>query len=780
MWYNFQREGNMAVNLADSEYIAARVKRLLGGRRDAQSMYGAMVHVMNEGLREIATRTEDEILDGKRRFAGYLSMEYLLGKLGVQTLLALGAYDAFSDAARALGSNLRDVLALDVSTQLGNGGLGRLAACFFDSIAAMRLPVFGYGLFYRCGIYKQEIRKGRQVELPDLWWRDENLAVIKRDDIKYTVGFGGSADGLDWRPSERLPVWARDVVIAGFGSGGAAAVRMWDAKRVDDGPPDVFGKIRNVTDFLYPPDDTPDGKRLRLRQEYVLVSASVNDMLARFARTGLPVAKIDRYVKLQLNDTHPAFAIPELIWIFMSRFGMDFKTAYGKTGRICAYTNHTLMAEALEKIGAGLMAAELPLHLGIIKMINADFIVSAGRRLNAKELEDSIIVGPKGYVSAGNLCMIACHKVNGVAKLHSGLLKNREFRTFSRLYRGKFINETNGISPRRWLLGANPRLAGMVTDLIGAKWMTDLDRLKKLRKYSGDASVLNGLREMKRANKAELYAALGLGADPDFMLDAQVKRIHEYKRQLLNVLGIIHRYGRICCGDRPAPRVVLFAGKAPPTYAEAKDIVALINGVAEVINGDVRARGLLRVAFVPNYNVDLAERIIAAADLSEQISLAGKEASGTGNMKFALNGALTIGTLDGANVEIADRVGSKNIFIFGMDAREVYRKRARGYDPKKFLAASPALAKVLEQIKGGMFGRHETVLEALLGNNDEYMLFADFASYMRAQERADAAYADRAAWAKSSLANIANSGYFSSDRAIDGYAEDIWRVKRMK
>ncbi|MDR3126682.1 MAG: glycogen/starch/alpha-glucan family phosphorylase [Rickettsiales bacterium] len=770
----------MAGNLADAKFVASRLRHYLGDRRDAGSAYGAMVRVLNEGLSGMAARTEARILDGRRRFACYLSMEYLLGKLGVQTLLALGAYDAFAEAAAELGLRFDDVLARDVSTQLGNGGLGRLAACFFDSVAAMRMPVFGYGLFYRCGIYRQEIINGRQVELPDLWWRDENLAVIRRDGIKYSVGFGGRANGLEWTPQEKVSVAARDVVIAGFCSGAAATVRLWDAERPDSGPPDIFGDIRNITDFLYPPDDTPAGKRLRLRQEYVLVCASVNDMLERFRATGLPASKIDRYLRVQLNDTHPALAIPELIWIFMSRFGMDFRAAYEKTGVICSYTNHTLMAEALEKLDLKLLAAELPLHLEVIKMVSADFIVSKGRRLDARALAKSSIVSPKGFVSAGNLCVIACRKVNGVAKLHSELLREREFRDLSGLYRGKFLNETNGISPRRWLLEANPRLAHMITGLIGPEWMADLGRLKKLGKYSGDARVLERLRGIKRENKAVLYGMLGIGADPGVMLDAQVKRIHEYKRQLLNILQVIHRYNRICEGERPPPRVALFAGKAPPTYAMAKEILALINGVAGVVNSDARARGLLHVAFVPNYNIDLAERIISAADLSEQVSLAGTEASGTGNMKFALNGALTIGTLDGANVEIAERVGRGNMFIFGMDAREVERERARGYDPKRFVAASPGLAMVLARLEDGAFGRCGMILDALLEKGDEYMVLADFASYLRAQERADAVYADWRAWAKSSLANIAGSGYFSSDRAIAGYAGDIWRIKRMK
>jgi starch phosphorylase len=683
-------------------------------------------------------------------------------------------------------------LGLDTSTQLGNGGLGRLAACFFDSIAAKKLPVFGYGLFYRCGIYKQEIIGGKQSEAPDFWWRDDNLGVIKRDDIGYIIPFGGSVrpgrriESMRWEYAEEVRVKARDIAVAGYGTARAACVRLWDAERKDKSPPGVFKKITNITDFLYPPDDTDEGRRLRLRQEWVLVAASVADIFERFRRSRMPVSRIEKLVKIQLNDTHPTLAIPEAIRVLMQDYRMPYEEAFAKTGEMCAYTNHTLMAEALEKIDIGLMRSELPYHLAIIERINEDFMRMARRRVPAGKLAGIEIVNHgKGFVNSGNLCISSCHKVNGVAKLHSDLLRKKEFRTFARLFPKKFINETNGISQRRWLLEANPRLSSLVTSAIGDGWTRDLGQLKRLMKFKRDGGFLTALLDMKYENKAALFSTLrdelGLRLNPRFMLDAQIKRIHEYKRQFLNILQAIHRYNRIIDGraDGLEPRVVLFAGKAPPTYAVAKDIVSLINGAAAKINGDPRCDGLLKIVFVPNYNVDKAEGIIRAAELSQQISTAGMEASGTGNMKLALNGALTIGTLDGANIEIKNAVGGANAFIFGLTAAKVYRLKERGYDAQKKYESLPELQRIIRQIETGFFGRdtHDTLLDAFFSQNDRYMILADFEDYLRAQAEADALYKNPVAWAGKMLANIAHCGFFSSDRAIDGYARDIWNIR---
>ncbi|MDR1009158.1 MAG: glycogen/starch/alpha-glucan family phosphorylase [Rickettsiales bacterium] len=753
--------------------------------------YDALVLTLNEELSRLGKESEAAALASKRPFAAYLSMEYLLGTLGLQTLLNLNVLPQAVSALASLGADADKVLACDVSTQLGNGGLGRLAACFMDSVASKGLPVFGYGLFYRCGIYKQGIDGGTQVETPDLWWREHNLAVIKHTDIGFKIPFGGKVvegkkiEDLQWRPAEEVKVQARDVMIAGATARSVATIRLWDAERKDKSAPDVWKKITNITDFLYPPDNTDDGRRLRLRQEYVLVAASVADIFDRFRRTKLPINEIEKYVKIQLNDTHPALAVPEVVRILMQDFRMDYKSAFAKMYKICAYTNHTLMAEALEKIGTDLFREELPYHLALIERINEDFLALAARRIPKSKLAAIEIVNrEKGYVNMGNLCISSTHKVNGVAKLHSSLLKKKEFKLFDTLFPGKFINETNGISQRRWLEQANPRLAVLITEAIGDGWLTNLYELKKLKKLRRDEGFLTALLDMKYANKVALFAELerelGVKLNPKFMLDAQIKRIHEYKRQFLNVLQVIHRYNRIVDGDTRGlePRVVLFAGKAPPTYAAAKDIVSLINGVAAKVNSDPRADGLLKVVFVPNYNIDRAEKIIRAAELSEQISTAGKEASGTGNMKFALNGALTVGTLDGANVEIKNAVGRRNIFIFGLTAPEVYRMKSRGYDAQKFFDKMPELQRIIRQIKGGFFGgdHHEILLNAFFGGGDEYMLLPDFRPYIRAQAAVDRLYRNPLKWAGKMLANIANSGFFSSDRAIDGYARDIWGI----
>ena len=773
----------METKLTDAGYVKKRLETLVAGRRSAKSVYTSMVRLINSELSRLSDATEKAALSG-RPFAAYLSMEYLLGKLGMQTLLNLNAYDAFAEAVADLGFKIDDVMEHDVSTQLGNGGLGRLAACFFDSIATMRLPVFGYGLFYRCGIYKQEIKNGKQVEKADLWWADDNLAVRHRDKIAYDIGFGGRLDKSGvWKPEEVVKARARDIMLAGYDAAGAATVRLWDAGQKDRRPPKVFGDIKNITDFLYPPDHTPEGKRLRLRQEHVLVSASIADIFARLDRAGLAGDYIDRYVKIQLNDTHPALAVPEIIRVLMNRYKMSFDAAYKKMYRTCAYTNHTLMAEALEKIGTGLMTAELPAHMDIIKRIDRSFANASAKKLKAKDLEKTAVIHPDGYVNMGNLCMIATHKVNGVAALHSHLLKTKEFKSISDLYPGKFINETNGVTQRRWLMQANPRLAQLITDTVGDAWITDLSALKYLLPYRRDRDFLTRLQEVKYANKVDLFEsldpALGTRLDPRFMLDSQIKRIHEYKRQLLNVFRVISIYGRIRAGESVEPRVILFAGKAPPTYDVAKEIVALILDIADKVNGDPRAKSVLKVVFVPNYNIDRAEEIIAASDLSEQISTAGKEASGTGNMKFAMNGALTVGTMDGANVEIAENVGRRNMFVFGLTAPQVYKAKAQGYDPLAAIVRTPVLAHVIRQIKDGVFGSHKIILDALFDGRDQYMVCADFSDYMRAQALASKLYRTPLEWHRRALINIANTGFFSSDRTIAGYANDIWNVDEM-
>ena len=763
----------------------------------AKDWYIAFVNMINDELIDVADITEHNILNGRNKFMAYLSMEYLLGKLSNQTLLNLKAKKTFEKAFASFGVDLDKVLSFEPSTQLGNGGLGRLAACFFDSLATLSYPAFGYGLFYRCGIYKQEIVNGKQVEKPDLWIEKQNPAVEKRKDISYDIYFGGNVSKTDriedmkWMPKEIIKTHANDLLLAGYGNDNVLRVRLWEAQRSDKKSPDLHKTITNITDFLYPPDTTDEGRRLRLRQEHLLVSASIQDLFNRFKKIGVSVEDIEKFMSVQLNDTHPTLAIPEIIRILMQEYGFSYEKAYEKMYKICAYTNHTLLAEALEKIDIKLFKSELPYHFAIIEKINNDFMNLARKTVAEWKLNKLEIVNyEKGYVNSGNLCIVATHKVNGVAELHSKLLKKKEFPLFSNIFPKKFINETNGITQRKWLLEANPRLASFITKNIGDKWITDLFELKKLLKFKNDSNFLEKLYKIKQENKSDLLQLikddLGLKLSPDFIVDSQIKRIHEYKRQFLNILQVIDRYNRIINGDTKGlePKICLFAGKAPPTYTIAKEVVTLINDVANVVNNDKRCNDLLKVVFIPNYNIDKAQIIIPATELSEQISTAGKEASGTGNMKFALNGALTIGTLDGANVEIKNNVGSKNIFIFGLTAKKVYNLKEKGYDAQSYFNNDKRIQEILYQIMSGYFcnnqkDRYKNLMNAFFDNNDEYMLLPDFNSYVKMQGKVDQEYKDKKSWNKKSLINIANCGFFSSDRTIKSYAKDIWKIKEI-
>ncbi|MCL2439277.1 MAG: glycogen/starch/alpha-glucan family phosphorylase [Alphaproteobacteria bacterium] len=757
-------------------------------------LYDALTKFTNEELSRLATKSETRILNSKKRFACYLSMEYLLGSLGMQTLLSLEAVPAAVQAFAYFGSSLPKVMSHDVATQLGNGGLGRLAACFFDSIATKRLPVFGYGLFYRCGIFKQSIgADNKQISEPDMWLRENNICVIKRDDVGFEIPFGGYVENPNdlnnaiWWPSEIVRVQARDIVLAGFGANYASTIRLWEAERPDASAPSLDKQIKNITDFLYPPDGDDEGRKLRLKQEFVLVAASINDMFDRFKKTKLPIEQIDQFVRVQLNDTHPTLAIPEIVRILIQDYGFTYERAFEKMYSMCAYTNHTLLAEALEKIGSDMFRRLLPHHFSIIERMHKDFMNKAEgvKKINLDNV--GIINYDKGYVNCGNLCMAATSRVNGVAKLHSDLLAKKEFVDFSRIFPHKFTNVTNGITPRRWLLQTNARLSNILAPTIGNSWITDLNRLKSLLKFKRSRLVLSSLLDMKYENKKELFhefeQTLGLKLNPRFMLDSQIKRIHEYKRQFLAIMHAIYRYNKIIDGKTKGlePRVILFAGKAHPAYEAGKDIITLIGDVAKKINNDPRAHHWLKVVFVPNYNIDLAEKIIRASDLSEQISTAGKEASGTGNMKLALNGALTIGTLDGANVEIRDFVGRRNFFLFGLTARQVYKLKERGYNAQKYFETQPEIIRIMRQITGGFFGanKYETLLKQFMESGDQYMLLADFKSYVKAQRKADKLFARPFKWSKKMLLNIAKCGFFSSDRSMDDYAKNIWGIEEV-
>ena len=760
--------------------------------------YVAICNMLNDELVDIADVTEHNILNGKNKMMAYMSMEYLMGKLSKQSMINLGMWNNLKKILSSYKVDVEDVIDLEPSTQLGNGGLGRLAACFFDSLATLKFPAFGYGLFYRCGIYKQEIKNGLQIEKPDLWIEKINPAIDKRNDIKYTVNFGGkivntsSLENVIWEADESVTATANDVMIAGYENDTVLRVRLWEAERKDKSAPDLKKNITNITDFLYPPDSTEEGKRLRLRQEYLLVSASIQDLFNRFEKTGASVNQIDKFLAVQLNDTHPTLAIPEIIRILMQRYNFTFEQAYQKMYKICAYTNHTLLAEALEKIGIDLLKKELPYHFAIIEKINQNFMDFAMRTVADWKLDKIRIVNYRdGYVNCGNLCIVATNRVNGVAELHSKLLKKKEFSLFNSLYRGKFINETNGITQRKWLLETNPRLSSLITKTIGDEWITNLDKLKGLLKYKNDTAFLEKWRKVKYENKVDFVDfvrdSMGIKLDPNFMIDSQIKRIHEYKRQFLNIMQVIDRYNRIMDGDTAGmqPKIYVFAGKAHPSYIAGKEIITLINDVAKVVNNEKKCRDLLKVVFVPNYNIDRAQTIIRATELSEQISTAGKEASGTGNMKFALNGALTVGTLDGANVEIRDKVGAKNIFIFGLNAKQVYRTKDKGYNAQAIYNNSPRIQRVIEQILtgafcGGQANRYSHLMQSFFNHNDEYMLLADFDSYVSVLDDIDAAYNNQKLWWKKSIINVANSGFFSSDRTIKSYAKDIWKIKEIK
>ena len=760
--------------------------------------YVAFVNMLNDELIDLADVSEHNILNGKNKIVAYLSMEYLLGKLSKQSLLNMGAYESLKKAFASYKVDLDELLKLEPSTQLGNGGLGRLAACFFDSLATLDYPAFGYGLLYRCGIYKQEIKNNIQVEKPDIWIEKQNPAIDKRRDIAYTVNFGGYVkkssrlEDMVWMPSEVVKAFANDVLIAGYDTDNTLRIRLWEAERNDKSKPDLQKNITNLTDFLYPPDSTFDGRKLRLRQEYLLVSASIQDLFERFKKTGVSVDKIEKFLAVQLNDTHPTLAIPEIIKILMQDYNMPYEQAFEKMNKICAYTNHTLLAEALEKIDINLFKSELPYHFAIIERINEDFMNMAKRTVADWKLNKIEIINYRdNYINCGNLCIVATHKVNGVAALHSKLLKKKEFAVFSSLFPKKFTNETNGITQRKWLLESNPKLSNLITKTIGNEWVKDLTKLKKLLKYKNDENFLAKLEKVKMENKvafAEFVKnELHIKISPNFIIDSQIKRIHEYKRQFLNIMQVIDRYNRIIDGDTKGMevKVYVFAGKAHPSYTAGKEIITLINDVADVVNKDKRCNDLLKVVFVPNYNIDKAQMIISSTEVSEQISTAGKEASGTGNMKFALNGALTIGTLDGANVEIRDKVGSKNIFIFGLNAKKVYNLKERGYDAQKYFNDNPRIQRIVEQIMSGYFchgdtSRYKTLMESFFNNNDEYMLLADFNSYIKAQSNIDEMYKNKKLWLKKSLINIANCGFFSSDRTIKSYAKDIWKIKEIK
>lgn len=752
-------------------------------------------------------KTADESRNKKARRVYYLSMEFLIGRTLSNAMLSKGVYDISKQALSELGINLEDILQKEVDPGLGNGGLGRLAACFMDSIATLALPGMGYGIRYEYGMFRQKIEDGKQVEKPDAWLEKGAPWEFIRPSKRHHILFGGHIYFEDkkciWKNAEEITALAFDQIIPGYDNNTATTLRLWTAHAgnmfdlADFNKGDYFGAIEerssmeNVSRVLYPDDSTWEGRELRLRQEYFLVSASLQDIIRRHKYVHGTIENLADKVAIHLNDTHPALAIPELMYILVDKEGFAWQKAWEMTRRIFSYTCHTLMSEALETWPIDLMGKVLPRHLQMIFEINDYFLeyVKTYVTTDTDFIRRVSIIeeGDTRKIRMGWLSVVGSHKVNGVAEIHSDLMVSSTFADFARIYPERFTNVTNGITPRRWIGVANPKLSALFDKYIGNEWRKDLSCLTELKQHLDDPALKQSVSDIKRANKANLAAyvkkELGVEIDPNALFDVQVKRIHEYKRQILNVLHIITRYNAMLANPEKdwTPRVFILAGKSASAYYAAKQTINLINDVANIINQDERLKGRLKVVFIPNYSVSLAELIIPAADISEQISLAGTEASGTSNMKFALNGALTLGTLDGANVEILANVGEENIFIFGNTVEEVETLRRKGYHPFEYYQNDEELRTVIDQITSGHFSpkepnRYQQLLQSLQVS-DYYQVFADFRSYVEAQLKIDDKYKDQEAWINSALQNIVNMSFFSSDRTIMEYAKRIWKIE---
>ncbi len=752
---------------------------------------------------------------GNRR-AYYLSLEFLIGRALSNHVLNLGLDAASRTALQGFSQTLESIAEEEPDAGLGNGGLGRLAACFMDSCATLDLPVMGYGLHYHYGMFRQHIENGYQVEEPDNWLRDDNPWEIERSEFTRRVPFGGRTEhyrdetGVErvrWVNTHDVLAIPFDMPITGYRNQAVNTLRLWKAAATDEFDLNEFNAgsytesvtakntAENISMVLYPNDSSENGKELRLRQQYFLASASLQDALRQWRAAGnVDLKKFAADNVFQMNDTHPTIAVAELMRILIDLEGMEWDAAWAITTQCMAYTNHTLLPEALERWPVALFERLLPRPLEIIYEINARFLREVSMKWPGdmdRQRRMSIIEEDHGkQVRMAWLAIVGSFSVNGVAALHSQLLKDGLFHDFYQLWPNKFNNKTNGVTPRRWVAHANPGMSALITSKIGDGWVADLSELEKLKPLAAakNKKFHSDWRAVKRANKERLAALVkaecNVDFDPDALFDVQVKRIHEYKRQLLNVLHVIHLYNRIKKGrlDGWANRCVLIGGKAAPGYFMAKRIIKLINSVAEVVNHDPDVDGRLKVAFLPNYRVSSMEIIAPATDLSEQISTAGKEASGTGNMKFMMNGALTIGTYDGANIEIMEHAGEENFFLFGLRAEEVEALRPR-YQPLSYLDHDPALREVIDLIASGHFnpcepGIFDPILGALLSPHDPWMVLADFTSYVEAQSRVDAAWQDTASWTRMSILNTASSGFFSTDRTMAEYNADIWKLKR--
>jgi starch phosphorylase len=752
--------------------------------------------------------------DVKRLY--YLSLEFLIGRTLGNSLINLDLTDSTHKALLDLGSDMEELCEIEFDAGLGNGGLGRLAACFMESLATIEIPAYGYGIRYEYGIFFQKIIEGYQIETPDNWLRYGNIWEIERPEYLYIIKFYGRVNQFldekgvlrsNWVDTKNIAAVAYDTPVPGYANNTVNTMRLWAAKSTREFDLEYFNHgdyekavadkahTETISKVLYPNDNVFEGRELRLKQEYFFVSATIQDIIRRYKKTHNTSEVFREFpdkVAIQLNDTHPAIGISELMRILIDTEGLDWERAWDITVRTFGYTNHTVLPEALEKWPVSLFEQVLPRHIQIINEINCRFLddINVSFPGDPDRLRRMSIIeeGDEKRVRMAHLSIIGSHSVNGVSALHSEILKKRLFRDFYELWPERFNNKTNGITQRRWLKFCNPGLSGLISERIGDGWPTDLYELKKLIPLTGDPAFLKRWQETKSDNKRKLARYISkkilIDVNPDSLFDCHAKRIHEYKRQLLNILHVVSLYNRIKAGSSSAivPRTVIFAGKAAPGYYIAKLIIKLINSIAEVINNDRDINDLLKIVFVSNYSVSMAEMIIPAADLSEQISTAGTEASGTGNMKFALNGALTVGTLDGANIEIMNEVGRDNIFIFGHTAEEIETLRKQGYDPLRYYNENPELRLAIDMISGGFFSRtnqyiFRPITDALLCHGDSYMVLADFASYVACQQKVSDTYRDCDAWTRKSILNVARMGYFSSDRTIREYADDIWGVK---
>ena len=764
--------------------------------------YMALAFTIRDQILEKWILTIENYINSKEKSVSYFSAEFLIGPQLENNIVNLGVQEKVKEGLHKLGLNYDELIEQEPEPGLGNGGLGRLAACFLDSLASSNILAVGYGIRYEFGLFKQEFQDGWQIELADNWLYLGNPWEIVHPEISFPVHFGGHVENSKWIPSNTIRGVACDTPIMGYQSNIVNLLRLWKAEASESFNYQAFNtgdywravvdKVNSetISKVLYPNDEPLIGKRLRLQQQYFFVSCSLQDLIRVSALRGANLKDFHLQNAIQLNDTHPVIAIPELMRLLIDIHGINWNTAWEITQKTFSYTNHTLLQEALERWPLQLFRELLPRHLEIIFEINERFLnklrsnmsvpISKIRQLSIIDESDT-----KNVVMA-NLASIGSHKVNGVSALHTALLKAKLLNEFWELEPEKFINITNGVTPRRWILLSNPKLAELITEKIGPEWILHMDdNIHKIESFIDDPAFRNDWQRIKFQNKQRLALAIfektGILVDPHSLFDIHVKRIHEYKRQHLNILHVISKYLHILNrNDQPVPRTIIFGGKAAPGYKMAKLMIKLIHNVANIINNDPKASKLLKIVFYPNFNVKQAHLIYPAADLSEQISTAGKEASGTGNMKFAMNGALTIGTLDGANIEIRDAVGKDNFFLFGLNAQEVQYLRKNGYNPLEVMKSNPALKEVIDLIMKGYFSPNEPdlfrpLIDSLM-DQDEYMLFADFASYQASQDQVDNLYLNRDEWVRKSIYNVSRMGYFSSDRSIRQYAKNIWNV----